>query len=82
MTLFSMEDLLPRFGNPNQVDTVGMGEALYYLAASLKRGIYTANVQYETARITSSWLTNLDGASSMQGHATEIGPGWCDSSVE
>ena len=63
MSLFSMEDLLPRFGDPNLVDTVGMGEALYYLAASLRRGNYTANVQYETTRITSSWLSNLDGAS-------------------
>ena len=42
---------------------MGMGEALYYLAASLRRGKYTANIQYETTRITSSWLTNLDGAS-------------------
>jgi hypothetical protein len=63
MSLFSMEDLLPRFGDSNLVDTVGMGEALHYLAASLRRGNYTANVQYETTRITSSWLSNLDGAS-------------------
>jgi len=63
MTLFTMEDQLPRFGSPVLEDTVGMGEALFYLAASLRKGKYTSNVQYETTRITSSWLTNLDGAS-------------------
>jgi len=43
---------------------VGMGEALYFLAASLRKGRYTKCVQYATTRITSSWLTNLEGASS------------------
>ena len=66
-----MEDLLPRFGNPNLVDTVGKGEAHYYLAASLRRVIYTANVQYETTRITLSWLKNLDGASSRYASSEE-----------
>ena len=62
-SMFSFEDTLPRPGNPRLEDRVGMGEALYYLAASLKSGRYTKHVQYETTRRTGSWITNLRGAS-------------------
>lgn len=40
MTLFSMEDQLPRLGSPILEDTVGMGEALLLGSIIEKREIY------------------------------------------
>lgn len=68
-SMYTFRDTLPRLGNPRLEDRSGMGEALYFLAASLRKGRYTKHIQYATTRRTSSWLTNLEGARSTFGAA-------------
>ena len=57
---FSLGDEpLPGLGETELVDRVGMRICLITLLATLRRGDYTAHIQYETARKTPTWYGNL-----------------------
>jgi hypothetical protein len=53
------EGFLPMMGNPTLEDRVGMRVALATLSASLRKGKYTRNVQFDTVRQTRSWFANI-----------------------
>ena len=58
--LFSVgDDFLPCMGNPVLEDRLGMRVALATLGASLRKGIHTRNVQFETVRGTRTWYGNV-----------------------
>lgn len=65
LTLFSMVDPLPYLPTHSVGDRLGYKAALMTLAASLRPGRYRENVQYGTARKTSSWVGNVHDASSL-----------------
>ena len=53
------DDLLPLFSNPKLDDRVGMSAALTMLRASLNKGWYCENVQFDTVRKTITWISNV-----------------------
>lgn len=60
LQIFSVgENFLPQLGNPRLEDRVGMKVALATLAASLRKGNHTSNVQFETVRRTRTWYGDV-----------------------
>ena len=63
---FSLElyDYLPKLGNAELVDRVGMAIALVTLNASLRPGKYAQHLQYDSMRKTPTWFRNAYEAGS------------------
>ncbi len=49
---------VPAFGNRRVEDRVGMTSAIHLLGASLRKGRYGPNLQWDTCRHTSTWYHN------------------------
>mmetsp|Transcript_12985 Transcript_12985/g.19314 ORF Transcript_12985/g.19314 Transcript_12985/m.19314 type:complete len:514 (+) Transcript_12985:1584-3125(+) len=56
MARFAIAALLPKLGNPEMEDKVGMGIALITLEASLRPGRHTNHLQWESMRKTATWF--------------------------
>ena len=52
------ESLLPLLGNPVMTDRLGMGVAILTVVTSLRAGVHSANIQYDTMRKTQTWYGN------------------------
>ena len=58
MSSCSIKDPLPVLGRNDIGDKVGMKAAVMTLNASLRKGRYTSNLQYDSMRRTQTWYTN------------------------
>jgi hypothetical protein len=52
------ESLLPLLGNPVMTDRLGMGVAILTVVTSLRAGVHSAIIQYDTMRKTQTWYGN------------------------
>lgn len=52
------ESILPELGNPTVADRLGMGVAILTVVTSLRAGINTTTIQYDTMRKTQTWFGN------------------------
>jgi hypothetical protein len=67
------ELLLPVLGNPTVTDMVGMGVAILTVVTSLRAGINSSNIQYDTMRKTPAWYGNAFDAGSEYTCDTVVG---------
>ncbi len=67
------ELLLPVLGNPMVTDRVGMGVAILTVVTSLRAGINSSNIQYDTMRKTPMWYGNAFDAGSKYTCDTAVG---------
>ena len=62
--VLSVAQPLPRLGNPNIEDRVGLGVALYTLQTSLRQGRYANHLQWDAMRKTPTWYRSAFDAGS------------------
>jgi hypothetical protein len=67
------QSLLPLLGNPKVEDRLGMGVAILTVVTSLRAGVNSANIQYDTMRKTPTWYGNGFDAGSRYTCDTVIG---------
>ena len=67
------ESLLPVLGNPTVTDRVGIGMAILTVVTSLRAGINSSNIQYDTMRKTPTWYGNAFDAGSEYTCDTVVG---------
>ena len=60
--MLSIKDFLPVLGWAIVEDRVGLASALMTIITSLREGINTENIQYDTMRKTAAWLANVFNA--------------------